>query len=87
MMDLSEEIISKLKQSNNLLRKQYSNSHSQKDLIRQNLRKSATLIRQMEIISAGYLVNLLEGRKIGGADGSVNQTNGEPPHVLYFFKR
>ncbi|MDO7285736.1 MULTISPECIES: DNA double-strand break repair nuclease NurA [Shouchella] len=86
MMDLSEEIISKLKQSNNLLRKQYSNSHSQKDLIRQNLRKSATIIRQMETISAGYLVNLLEGRKIGGADGSVNQTNGEPPHVLYFFQ-
>lgn len=85
-MDLSEEIISKLKQSNNLLRKQYSNSHSQKDLIRQNLRKSATLIRQMETISAGHLVNLLEGRKIGGADGSVNQTNGEPPHVLYFFQ-
>ncbi|AST95580.1 NurA domain [Niallia circulans] len=85
-MDLNEEIISKLKQSNNLLKKQYSNSHSQKDLIRQNLRKSATLIRQMETISASHLVDLLEGRKIGGADGSVNQTNGEPPHVLYFFQ-
>ncbi|GAF14327.1 LOW QUALITY PROTEIN: hypothetical protein JCM19045_3636 [Bacillus sp. JCM 19045] len=85
-MDVNQELIAKLKHSNEILRKTYSNSHSQKDLIRQKVTKSATLIRQMARLSPSHLRDFLTGRKVAGTDGSVNQTNGEPPHILYFFQ-
>lgn len=85
-MDINHELITKLKQSNEILSKTYSNSHSHKDLIRQKVTKSASLIRQMSRLSPSQLRDFLTARKVAGTDGSVNQTNGEPPHVLYFFQ-
>ncbi|WP_078393310.1 DNA double-strand break repair nuclease NurA [Shouchella patagoniensis] len=85
-MDINENLIAKLKQSNEILRETYTNSHRHKDTIRQKTTITATLIRQMQSWNPDQLKNFLGGRKVAGTDGSVNQTNGAPPHVLYFFQ-
>ncbi|KQL51613.1 MULTISPECIES: DNA double-strand break repair nuclease NurA [Bacillaceae] len=85
-MDIHADVIVKLQESNQRLKDTYAQSHRNKDLIRQKLTKEANVFRQMERLSTDHLVKTLAGRKLAGTDGSVNQTKGEAPHIIYLFQ-
>ncbi|GAF22097.1 MULTISPECIES: DNA double-strand break repair nuclease NurA [Shouchella] len=85
-MDIHADVIVKLQESNQRLKDTYAQSSRNKDLIRQKLTKEANVFRQMKRLSTDDLVRALAGRKLAGTDGSVNQTKGEAPHIIYLFQ-
>jgi hypothetical protein len=86
MLNLSPDLARKLEGIGNELKTIYADSTNEKEFIRQKLRDSGTYFRQMESLSTRTLSNWLNGREIAGVDGSVNQTKGQPPHLLYLFQ-
>ncbi len=86
MLKFSPELVEKLKEINGSFQKTYSHSGDDKRIIRQNLEKSGAIIRQIERYPTKTLTNWLNGREVAAVDGSVNQTKGEAPHLLYLFQ-
>ncbi|WP_100374367.1 DNA double-strand break repair nuclease NurA [Bacillus sp. FJAT-45037] len=86
MLNLSPELARKLEDIGNELKKFYSFSTKDKEGIRQKLRNSEATFRQMQLYSTKKLSNWLNGREVAAVDGSVNQTKGQPPHLLYLFQ-
>ncbi|MFB4214141.1 DNA double-strand break repair nuclease NurA [Shouchella sp. JSM 1781072] len=85
-MDIHADIIHKLQESNEILKEKYAQSHRKKEPFRQKLIKEADVFRQMQHIHKEDLVRSLSGKKLAGTDGSVNQTKGESPHIIYLFQ-
>ena len=85
-MDIEHELVEKLKNVGEKLRSSYDQGHTNNDIIRQKLEKSQSVFRQMQSLTKENLAELLDKKEIAGVDGSVNQTKGEPPHVIYFFQ-
>lgn len=85
-MDIHADIIHKLQESNEILKEKYAQSHRKKEPFRQKLIKEADIFRQMQHINKEDLVRSLSGKKLAGTDGSVNQTKGESPHIIYLFQ-
>ncbi|MFC0559568.1 DNA double-strand break repair nuclease NurA [Halalkalibacter alkalisediminis] len=86
MLQIYPEIVIKLKKVNNSLQHIYQHSGSDKTIIRQKLHQSKAEIRQIQRFSTEALHDWLKGKHVAAVDGSVNQTKGDPPHVLYFFQ-
>ncbi|KYG33283.1 DNA double-strand break repair nuclease NurA [Alkalihalobacillus trypoxylicola] len=86
MLNLNDNLLNKIKQVNMAFRQKYKYTNNEKYDIRQNLIKSDSVIRQNTRMSDSELLEFLEHKKLGGVDGSVNQTKGDPPHVLYLFQ-
>ncbi|MDQ0209160.1 DNA double-strand break repair nuclease NurA [Alkalicoccobacillus murimartini] len=85
-MDIEHDLVEKLKNVGEKLRNSYNQSHTGNDTIRQKLHKSQSVFRQMQHLEKTKLKEILRNKEIAGVDGSVNQTKGEPPHVIYFFQ-
>ncbi|WP_368502906.1 DNA double-strand break repair nuclease NurA [Alkalihalophilus sp. As8PL] len=86
MLNLSPDLAKKLEVIGNELKGIYAHSTNNKEIIRQKLQESGTYFRQMESISIETMSKWLNGREIAAVDGSVNQTKGQPPHLLYLFQ-
>ncbi|TWI53244.1 DNA double-strand break repair nuclease NurA [Halalkalibacter nanhaiisediminis] len=86
MLEISPELVEKIKGINGLFRSVYSHSTDEKKIIRQKLKESGAIIRQIQRFSTKYLSNWLIGREVAAVDGSVNQTKGDAPHLLYLFQ-
>lgn len=85
-MDIEHDLVEKLKSVGEKLRASYEKTNTSNDNIRQMLTDSLTVFRQMQTLSTENLAELLKNKEIAGVDGSVNQTKGEPPHVIYLFQ-
>ncbi|WP_059105326.1 DNA double-strand break repair nuclease NurA [Shouchella shacheensis] len=85
-MDIKQELVEKLQRTNQVLQDKYRTTKTKKEVIREKLLQSSTVIRQNVRLSPQNLEKFLNGRKLAGTDGSVNQTKGEPPRVLYLFQ-
>ncbi|WP_017729528.1 DNA double-strand break repair nuclease NurA [Halalkalibacterium ligniniphilum] len=86
MLEIDPELIDKIKKADEKIRQKYDHSTKTRDIIRQKLTESNGVFRQMERWGNQTLSSWLAGREVGAVDGSVNQTKGDPPHVLYFFQ-
>lgn len=85
-MDIEHDLVEKLKSVGEKLRASYEKTNTSNDNIRQMLTDSLSVFRQMQTLSTENLAELLKNKEIAGVDGSVNQTKGEPPHVIYLFQ-
>jgi hypothetical protein len=86
MLQIYPELVKKLKKMNENLQHIYQYPKEERKIIRQKLRQSGAEIRQIERFSTGCLKKWLHGKEVAAVDGSVNQTKGEPPHILYLFQ-
>ncbi|WP_227939154.1 DNA double-strand break repair nuclease NurA [Alkalihalobacillus deserti] len=86
MLQIYPELVKKLKIVNENLQNIYQHSDNDKTIIRQKLLHSTAEIRQIQRFSTEALQNWLKGRNVAAVDGSVNQTKGDPPHILYLFQ-
>ncbi|HHY20347.1 MAG TPA: DNA double-strand break repair nuclease NurA [Bacilli bacterium] len=86
MFQLSGKLVAKIIAVDKQLKGKYSNYSFSKRKMRDLLEKSFAKFRQMKKLNRQTLANFLSGKEIGAVDGSVNQTKGEPPFVLYFFQ-
>lgn len=86
MLHIYPELVMKLKTVNKNLQHIFQHSDSDKTIIRQKIQESKAEIRQIQRLSTESLQKWLKGRGVAAVDGSVNQTKGDPPHVLYLFQ-
>jgi hypothetical protein len=86
MLHIYPELVNKIKKVNENLQKIYQYSPNNKIIIRQKLRESGAEIRHIPRLSTKALSNWLNGRELAAVDGSVNQTKGDSPHILYLFQ-
>ncbi|ARK28431.1 DNA double-strand break repair nuclease NurA [Halalkalibacter krulwichiae] len=86
MLQIYPELVNKLKKVNQNLQQNYQHNNSDKEIIRQKLRQAQADIRQIQRLSTEMLKDWMKGREVAAVDGSVNQTKGEAPHILYLFQ-
>ena len=86
MLQISPVLVEKIKGMNGILQDIYKHTMDDKKIIRQNLTASGAIIRQIDRYSTNDLSKWLNGREVAAVDGSVNQTKGEAPHILYLFQ-
>ncbi|MCM3762601.1 DNA double-strand break repair nuclease NurA [Alkalihalobacillus oceani] len=86
LLEISSLLVEKIKGINGKIKATYQHNQEDKKIIRQNLLKAGAEFRQMCRYSTETISEWLHGREVAGVDGSVNQTKGEPPHVLYVFQ-
>ncbi len=86
MLEVSSELIEKLVKIDKKLRENFSYSKNEQAFIRQNLHNETSIFRQMIRHSGNELSNWLENKEVAAVDGSVNQTKGEAPYIIYFFQ-
>lgn len=85
MLKMSDELIEKMKRISGQLQKEYRSFYDREE-IRKKLEKSGAQLSVVTPLSKSELVDMLNGREIAAVDGSVNQTKGTEPHVIYFFQ-
>ncbi|SDC73540.1 DNA double-strand break repair nuclease NurA [Shouchella lonarensis] len=85
-MQINQMLVSKLQQMNDQLVEKYKYTARTQHEIRQKLRAADTHMHQMQVLSHVALKKTLRGRQVAAVDGSVNQTQGVAPHVLYVFQ-
>ncbi len=86
MLEINQGLLEKLQDVNRHLEETYSFLRKENEIIRQKLTTIQTDYRQVRQMSAAALKDWLKGKDLAAVDGSVNQTKGEYPHVLYFFQ-
>ncbi|WP_088105954.1 DNA double-strand break repair nuclease NurA [Halalkalibacter urbisdiaboli] len=86
MFQLAPDFVEKVKKLGESLRQTYQISTEERKIIRQKLKQSSAVFRQMYRYSHEDLSKYLNGRQLAAVDGSVNQTKGESPHVVYLFQ-
>ncbi|WP_078429502.1 DNA double-strand break repair nuclease NurA [Alkalihalobacterium alkalinitrilicum] len=86
MLEVSRQLIEKMTKIDKELQLKYGNKQKVNSTIRQSLFDKNGCFRQMELRNFRILSNWIGGLQIAAVDGSVNQTKGEPPHVIYFFQ-
>ncbi|MCK0473610.1 DNA double-strand break repair nuclease NurA [Halalkalibacter sp. APA_J-10(15)] len=86
MIQFNPDLLEKIRDINHHLEETYAFLTREKDMIRQKLAKIHTDHRQINLLSVEELTEWLDGQEVAAVDGSVNQTKGEYPHVLYFFQ-
>ncbi|OLO27446.1 hypothetical protein BTR23_20290 [Alkalihalophilus pseudofirmus] len=86
MLEVSRQLIEKMTKIDKELQLKYGNKQTVNSTIRQSLFDKNGYFRQMELRNFRILSNWIGGLQIAAVDGSVNQTTGEPPHVIYFFQ-
>ncbi|WP_209125710.1 DNA double-strand break repair nuclease NurA [Alkalihalobacillus sp. BA299] len=86
MLEVSSQMIQKMTKIDSKLQLKYGNKHSINSTIRQKLFDINGHFRQMSVSDASILSNWIGELQIAAVDGSVNQTKGEYPHVIYFFQ-
>ncbi|GAE27849.1 hypothetical protein JCM9140_4011 [Halalkalibacter wakoensis JCM 9140] len=86
MLEVNPNLIEKLKKMNQNLEEIYQKGPRETNEIRQKLSLAHAQIRHILRYSTESLLTWLNGREIAGVDGSVNQTKGESPHILYLFQ-
>ncbi len=86
MLEISSDLINKIKDVSGRLRKTYGDSLSDRERIRAQLYEAGAHISKVERLEKDALERLLANREIAAVDGSVNQTKGEAPHILYLFQ-
>ncbi|NEU32528.1 DNA double-strand break repair nuclease NurA [bacterium LRH843] len=85
MFEISPKLVEKVKEINGALLGTYKHTASEKKGIRQKL-EAVGAIRHVEPYLPKKLLGWLDGREVAAVDGSVNQTKGDIPHVLYLFQ-
>lgn len=86
MFQLSGKVIDKIVAVDKQLKDKYSHNNFSKKQIRKRLDQPFVKFRQISKLNRQTLSRFLSGKEIGAVDGSVNQTKGESPFVLYFFQ-
>ncbi|MDY7220553.1 DNA double-strand break repair nuclease NurA [Halalkalibacterium halodurans] len=86
MIEISSDLIEKLTKINDILKERSTISSLEVDKIRHSLSISGAVFRQMQPLGSEMIARWLDNKQIGAVDGSVNQTKGSPPHVLYLFQ-
>lgn len=86
MLHIYPELVEKIKNVNDVLKDTYNRSTEGKMIIRQKLEAVGADCRKLNRVSTDSLKTWLNGKEIAAVDGSVNQTKGEPPHILYLFQ-
>ncbi|MFC0472867.1 DNA double-strand break repair nuclease NurA [Halalkalibacter kiskunsagensis] len=86
MLQIYPELVNKIKKVNGNLQEIYQYTSDDKAIIRQKLQKSGAEIRHIPRLSTEALSNWLNNRELAAVDGSVNQTKGDSPHILYLFQ-
>ena len=86
MFQLSSDLVNKMISIDKQLTEKYLNDHFSKNQIRNLLATSFAKFRQMKKLDRRSMVEFLSHKEIGAVDGSVNQTKGELPFVIYFFQ-
>ncbi|WP_096203264.1 DNA double-strand break repair nuclease NurA [Bacillus sp. FJAT-45350] len=86
MLEVSKDLIERLVKIDKSLKEKYPYSKQERHVIRQNLLQGDVNFRQMRRLEKVELSNMLEMKEVAAVDGSVNQTKGESPHVIYFFQ-
>lgn len=85
MFTVSSELIDKIKYISSRLKETYDRVYD-REQIRQKLIAAGAEMSVVEPFKRHELARVLANREIAAVDGSVNQTSGEDPHVLYFFQ-
>jgi hypothetical protein len=86
MLEINHGLVEKLKKMNQNLLTIYQKTPTDNLIIRQKLQLSNAEIRHIPRFSTKALSDWLKGRELAAVDGSVNQTKGEAPHILYLFQ-
>ncbi|KGA96459.1 hypothetical protein AJ85_20050 [Alkalihalobacillus alcalophilus ATCC 27647 = CGMCC 1.3604] len=86
MLKINQDFLDKIKKVNLSFRQKYKSTNIDKYSIRQKMSESDVDIRQIPTFDNESLSIWLGGGLLGAVDGSVNQTKGEPPHLIYFFQ-
>ncbi|WP_332697215.1 DNA double-strand break repair nuclease NurA [Halalkalibacter lacteus] len=86
MLQICPELVNEIKKVNKNLQKIYQHSSDNKTIIRQKLHESRAEIRHISRLSTEALSNWLNDKELAAVDGSVNQTKGDSPHILYLFQ-
>ncbi|WP_100405919.1 DNA double-strand break repair nuclease NurA [Bacillus solitudinis] len=86
MFELAPDFAEKIKKLGESLQHTYQLSLGDRKMIRQKLSESNAVFRQMSRLSPESLSEKLREGKLAAVDGSVNQTLGEAPHVVYLFQ-
>ncbi|KHF38049.1 DNA double-strand break repair nuclease NurA [Halalkalibacter okhensis] len=86
MLEMNQDLVEKLKNMNENLLSIYQKTPTDNSIIRQKLQLSNAEIRHIPRFSTKVLSEWLNGKEVAAVDGSVNQTKGETPHILYLFQ-
>lgn len=86
LLEVQRHLIEKMTKMDSELRMKYGNKQSVNSTIRQSLFDKNGHFRQMSHSEADFLSNWIAELEVAAVDGSVNQTKGEYPHIIYFFQ-
>lgn len=86
MLEINKEIIDKMKEVDLALKEKVLFSYNNKAEIRQKIQSKYFPIRQMTTFDARSLSKWLENKEVGAVDGSVNDSKGQAPYILYLFQ-
>ncbi|MDT8862630.1 DNA double-strand break repair nuclease NurA [Alkalihalobacillus sp. MEB130] len=86
MLEMYPDLVKKIKDLNENLHEIYQKTPTDNETIRQKLQDADAEIRHISRLSTSALSHWLQGKELAGVDGSVNQTKGEAPHILYLFQ-
>ncbi|MFV8829715.1 DNA double-strand break repair nuclease NurA [Alkalihalobacterium sp. APHAB7] len=86
MLEVPRHFIEKMTKLDSELRMKYGNKQRINSTIRQSIFDKNGHFRQMSRNEAGFLSNWIGELEVAAVDGSVNQTKGEHPHIIYFFQ-
>ncbi|WP_216831182.1 DNA double-strand break repair nuclease NurA [Alkalihalobacterium elongatum] len=86
MLEVPRHFIEKMTKVDSELRLKYGKKHRLNSTIRQSLFDKSGHFRHLPRNDISILSNWLGNLQVAAVDGSVNQTKGEHPHVIYFFQ-